>query len=91
MGCPYETKLDKALIACYELTGFIIACCQVRPDGIESLEEKSVKKKIKTKTLSASVDRSEREFGLPLLEVHLDQNIAFIIETLRSHRDILKI
>ncbi|MEQ6167509.1 HD domain-containing protein [Ekhidna sp. MALMAid0563] len=27
---PYETTLDKALLACDELTGFIVACCQVR-------------------------------------------------------------
>ena len=37
---PYNTLLDKALLACDELTGFIIACCQVRPDGISSLEVK---------------------------------------------------
>src|SRR5690349_7895965 len=26
---PYNTRLDKALLACDELTGFIVACCQV--------------------------------------------------------------
>lgn len=42
---PYTSMLDKALLACDELTGFIVACCQVRPDGITSLETKSVIKK----------------------------------------------
>jgi predicted hydrolase (HD superfamily) len=88
---PYETLLDKALIACDEITGFIIACCQVRPDGVESLEVKSVKKKFKTKTFAATAERSEVEFGRQLLEVELDQHIAFIIEVLKSNRDTLKI
>ena len=39
--------LDKALLACDELTGFIGACCLVRPDGVRSLKPKSVKKKLK--------------------------------------------
>jgi predicted hydrolase (HD superfamily) len=90
-GVSYENKLDKALIACDELTGFIIACCQVRHDGIESLEVKSVKKKFKTKTFAATVERSEVEFGVQLLEVELDQHIAFIIDVLRANKGVLKL
>ncbi len=56
---PYENLLDKALLACDELTGFIIACCQVRPDGISSLETKSVIKKLKDKSFAAKVERDE--------------------------------
>jgi predicted hydrolase (HD superfamily) len=41
---PYESQLDKALLACDELTGFIGACCHVRPGGIETLEPKIVVK-----------------------------------------------
>jgi len=41
---PYTNNLDKALLACDELTGFIIACCQVRPEGIESISFFSRKK-----------------------------------------------
>jgi len=55
----YVTLLDKALLACDELTGFIIACCQVRPDGINSLEPKSVIKKLKDKGFAAKVERDE--------------------------------
>lgn len=90
-GVPYETLLDKALIACDEITGFIIACCQIRPDGIDSLEVKSVKKKLKTRTFAASVERSEVDFGVQLLGIELDQHIAFIIEVLKANKSILKI
>ena len=50
-GVSYDTLLDKALLACDEITGFIIACCHVRPEGIDTLTSKSVKKKIKTSQL----------------------------------------
>src|SRR4051812_45749722 len=40
-GVSYDTSLDKALLATDELTGFIVACAQIRPDGIATLEPKS--------------------------------------------------
>jgi predicted hydrolase (HD superfamily) len=72
---PYESLLDKALLACDELTGFIVACCQVRPDGITSLETKSVIKKLKDKGFAAKVDREEVYKGVELLGVDLDVHI----------------
>src|SRR3954470_20454551 len=60
---PYETPLDRALLACDELTGFVMACCWVRPDGITSLDVSSVKKKLKNKTFAAKVDRDEVDAG----------------------------
>lgn len=88
---PYDTLLDKALLACDELTGFIVACCQVRPDGITSLEPKSVLKKLKDKGFAAKVDRDEVYKGAALFGVDLDQHIGFLIETLRKHREELGI
>ena len=46
---PPKTTMDKALLACDELTGFVIACCLVRPEGIATLEPKSVKKSSRTR------------------------------------------
>ncbi|NJM25448.1 MAG: HD domain-containing protein [Bacteroidia bacterium] len=86
---PYETLLDKALLACDELTGFIVACCQVRPDGIASLEPKSVMKKLKDKGFAAKVDRNEVHQGTEMLGVPLPDHIAFIIDTLRKNREVL--
>jgi predicted hydrolase (HD superfamily) len=83
---PYESLLDKALLACDELTGFIVACCQVRPDGITSLETKSVIKKLKDKGFAAKVERDEVYKGVELLGVDLNEHIAFIIGVLKANR-----
>lgn len=88
---PYDTLLSKALLACDEITGFIIACCQVRPDGIASLTPKSVKKKLKSKGFAATVERSEVQAGLDLLEVDQDNHIQFIIEVLKANKEELSI
>jgi predicted hydrolase (HD superfamily) len=88
---PYETLLDKALLACDELTGFIVACCQVRPDGITSLETKSVIKKLKDKGFAAKVDREEVYKGVELMNLELADHISFIIEVLKANKGELGI
>ena len=88
---PYESILDKALLACDEITGFIVACAQVRPEGISSLEVKSVVKKLKDKGFAAKVDRNEVYKGAELFGVDLQEHIGFIIETLRKNKTELGI
>ena len=88
---PYETTLDKALLACDELTGFIIACCHVRPEGISTLTPKSVKKKLKSAGFAAKVDRHEINTGIELLEVDQTEHIQFIIDVLKEHKEELDI
>ncbi len=88
---PYDSLLDKALLACDELTGFVVACCQVRPDGISSLETKSVIKKLKDKGFAAKVDRNEVYKGAEVFGVDLQEHISFIIEVLKRHREELGI
>lgn len=88
---PYESQLDKALLACDELTGFIMACCLVRPEGISTLAPKSVKKKLKDKSFAAKVERSEVSAGIELLDVDLGEHIQFIIEALKPHAEELGI
>jgi len=83
---PYNSLLDKALLACDELTGFVIACCQVRPDGINSLESKSVIKKLKDKSFAAKVESDEVYKGAELFGVDLNEHISFIITVLKTHK-----
>jgi predicted hydrolase (HD superfamily) len=88
---PCTSLLDRALLACDELTGFIIACCQVRPDGIATLEPRSVIRKLKDKSFAAKVERDEVYKGAELLGVELHEHIAFIIDVLKQHREELGI
>jgi len=88
---PYTNLLDKALLACDELTGFIVACAQIRPDGIAGLEAKSVIKRLKDKGFAAKVERDEVQKGAELLGVDLTEHITLIIDTLRANREELGI
>lgn len=88
-GVTCESDLDRALLAADELTGFIIAVARVRPNGLQDLTPKSVKKKLKDKSFAKGVERGEVEAGVAGLGVDLTEFIAFIIDTLRPHQDEL--
>ena len=83
LGLPRDTLLKKTLFACDELSGFIHACGLVRPDGIETLEPKSVKKKLKQPSFAAGVHREDVYKGAEELGVELDDHIRFVIEAMR--------
>ena len=80
---PRDTPLKKTLFACDELCGFIHACGLVRPDGIDTLEPRSVKKKLKQASFAAGVNRDDVYEGAEELGVELDVHIAFVIDAMR--------
>ena len=59
LSMPRDTPLKKALFACDELSGFVHAVGLVRPTGLDGLEPKSVKKKLKQPSFAAGVHRDE--------------------------------
>jgi putative nucleotidyltransferase with HDIG domain len=81
---PRRSKLDKTLYACDELCGFLTACALVRPERLTGLNAKSVRKKLKTVTFAAAVNRDDIQRGVEELGVDLDQHIDFCIEALRT-------
>ena len=81
---PRDTLLARALYACDELTGFVIAAALVRPNGIWDMESKSVKKKLKDKAFARTVNRDEVYEGAQEFEVDLGEHIDFIIAALRQ-------
>jgi putative nucleotidyltransferase with HDIG domain len=83
LGLARDTPLKKTLFACDELAGFIHACGLVRPDGIATLEPKSVKKKLKQPSFAAGVNREDVYEGAELLDVELDDHIRFVTEAMR--------
>lgn len=88
---PELSAMDKALLACDELTGFVMACCLVRPDGIRSLAPSSVKKKLKDKSFAAKVKREDITSGVERLGVGLDEHIQLVIDALSPHAESLGI
>lgn len=88
---PYENALDKSLLACDELTGFVVASCLVRPEGVTTLMHQSVRKKLKDKAFAAKVDREEILKGAQMLGVDLGEHIQFVIDALRPHAQELGI
>src|SRR4051794_30364396 len=89
LGVPRTTTLAKTLFAVDELSGFIAACALVRPTGIEGMTPKSVKKKLKTPSFAAGVDRDEVRRGADELGVDFDQHVAFVIEAMAERADEL--
>jgi predicted hydrolase (HD superfamily) len=77
--------MARALVACDELTGFVVACTMVRPDGIASLAPASVIKRLKDKSFAAKVERAEIQKGVELLSVDLARHVQFIIDALKPH------
>ena len=76
---PRETPMEKCLFAVDEPSGFVMACAYVRPQGIEGLTPKSVKKKLKQPSFAAAVDREELRRGAEELGVDFDEHVAFLI------------
>ena len=83
LGLPRDTPLKKALFACDELSGFVHACGLVRPNGLEGLEPKSVRKKLKQPSFAAGVHRDEVYMGAELLELELDEHIANVVAAMQ--------
>ena len=80
---PRDRPLKRTLFACDELAGFVHACGLVRPDGIATLEPKSVRKKLKQPSFAAGVHRDEVYAGAELLGLELDEHIANVIAAMR--------
>lgn len=83
-GVPRASRMAKALYACDELCGFVMACAVIRPNKIADLEASSVKKKLKDKAFARNVNRDDVATGTAELGVDLNDHIAFVIGAMRG-------
>jgi putative nucleotidyltransferase with HDIG domain len=83
LGLPRDTPLKRALFACDELSGFVHACALVRPTGLDGLEPKSVRKKLKQPSFAAGVHREDVYKGAEELGVELDEHNRTVIGALQ--------
>ena len=85
LGVPRESRLDKTLLACDELTGLILACAYVRPDrDLRSVKLKSVKKKWKDKAFTAAIDREENMEFIEDLGVPFDEHVQRVLDAMQG-------
>jgi len=82
MSVPRESEMEKSLAAVDELSGFVLACAYVRPEGLEGMTPKSVRKKLKQPSFAAAVSREDVARGAEELGVELDALIESVIAAL---------
>ena len=89
LGVSRDSRMEKTLYAVDELSGFLMACAYVRPQGIHGLTPKSVKKKMKQPSFAAAVNRDDVREGAEQLGVDFDEHVAFVIAALEERKDEL--
>lgn len=83
-GVPRQTRMEKALFACDEITGLITAVAYVRPSrSLLDLEASSVKKKWKDKAFAAGANRAEIEKAAAEFGVELWEHVGNVITAMR--------
>ena len=89
LGVSRDSPLERTLFAVDELSGFLMACAFVRPEGFHGLTPKSVKKKLKQPSFAAAVNRDELRLGAEELGVEFDEHVAFVIAALEARSEAL--
>jgi putative nucleotidyltransferase with HDIG domain len=84
-GVPRKSRMAKALYACDELTGLIVAVALVRPNrSLAEVTVDSIKKKWSDKSFARGVKREEIERGAEELGVPLDEHIQTVLEAMQG-------
>ncbi len=81
---PRDRPIRKALFAVDELCGFITAVAYVRPEKLDGMTPKSVRKKMKAKGFAAAVKREDITGGAELLGLEVNDHIAHVIEAMQG-------
>jgi putative nucleotidyltransferase with HDIG domain len=83
-GIPRESRMEKALYACDEITGLITAVALVRPShSLDDLEVGSVKKKWKDRAFAAGANRVEIAGAAVEFGVDLWDHVGNVIQAMR--------
>jgi putative nucleotidyltransferase with HDIG domain len=89
-GVPRASRLEHALYACDEMSGFVTAAALVRPTkSVLDLEASSVIKRMKDKAFARAVNREDLRRGAEEIGLPLDEHITNVIAFLRVRADDL--
>jgi putative nucleotidyltransferase with HDIG domain len=84
LGISRDSSMEKALFAVDELSGFVLAVAYVRPEGLDGMTPKSVKKKMKQPSFAAAVSRDDMIAGAEGLGVPFDEHVETVIAALAA-------
>jgi putative nucleotidyltransferase with HDIG domain len=89
-GVQPESPVERALVACDELAGFVTAAALVRPSkSVLDLEASSVIKRMKDKAFARAVPREHLRRGAELMALPLDVHVTNVIGFMRERADDL--
>lgn len=89
-GITRESRLEKTLYACDEMSGFVTAASLVRPSkSILDLEPASVIKRMKDKAFARNVSRDDLRRGAEELSLPLEEHVGNVIRFMRERADAL--
>jgi predicted hydrolase (HD superfamily) len=89
-GVPRESRLERTLYACDEMSGFVTAAALVRPSkSVMDLEAASVIKRMKDKAFARAVSRDDLRKGAEEIGLPLDEHIRNVIAFMRERADVL--
>ena len=89
-GVTRESRLEHALFACDEMSGFVTAAALVRPSkSVIDLEASSVLKRMKDKAFARAVNRDDLRKGAEEIGLPLEAHVANVIAFLRERADVL--
>lgn len=84
-GVGRDSHLDKALFACDELAGFLVACALVKPTkSIGDVEVKGVLKKMKDKAFARAVKREDISAGAELLGLSVEEHVGNCLAAMQA-------
>lgn len=81
---PRQSILAKYLFACDEITGFIYAYSLMKTDGLNSIEPKSIIKKMRDKAFARNVNRDDIKKGAEEIGLDLAVHIQNITDAMKS-------
>ena len=84
-GVARESHLERALFACDELAGFLVACALVKPSrSIGEVEVAGVKKKMKDKAFARAVKREDITAGAELLGLSVEEHLGNCLAAMQA-------
>ena len=89
-GVARESRLERTLYACDEMSGFVTAAALVRPSkSVLDLEPSSVMKRMKDKAFARAVSRDDLRRGAEELGLPLEEHVANVIRFLGVRAEAL--